>query len=215
MAVLRWLCAAGCLAAASAERARAGFAEIEGANATLLLATDGDLLAVRSGLQLKLAEVQAALDSAVAREFEAVDKAEREEALALQLAASQVLSVATARLALLQVQERRLTLVLRHGLHGRCCCRGSGSHGCHWVDAASLEGSGRLCPAASGTDYVDQYAGSTGSKDHSSMSRLLDACLGSSGWLMHIGDAATVPEDEPIAALQAIEELAGVPEEAR
>eukprot|EP00933_Yihiella_yeosuensis_P022224 TRINITY_DN17493_c0_g1_i1.p1 TRINITY_DN17493_c0_g1~~TRINITY_DN17493_c0_g1_i1.p1 ORF type:complete len:249 (-),score=54.61 TRINITY_DN17493_c0_g1_i1:232-978(-) len=203
---------------------RSAHIELSTSNSTLELATEADLENFNKLLEEQIKEVKATLAASTEAKFQAIKKQQKEHASALQERAVNFLKSTHKQLYHLQVQEWRLTLAVRHGVHGRCCCGAAEKSNCLWVDYGLLQGYQKLCPASSqSVDYIDHHSSQMLMKakdetaDIAAMDELIDSCIASFGWQNHVkGSSLQVSKVVPAKALSAIEAIAAerIPEPA-
>jgi hypothetical protein len=166
----------------------------DGEPGVLSLVSDKDLAAARQDITKSIAQARAELNESLQDHFASVDEDLRVRTTAIQEAARKLLRSAEAQMSALQLQERRLRLALRHGVHGRCCCHTASRDYCSWVDVKVLYGHAKLCPENEDQDYIDHHKQLAKSSEPIATDDLIDACLASTGWEAHMSGTATVLE---------------------
>lgn len=166
----------------------------EGEPGTLTLVSSKDLAEARQYMAKSIDQARAAINESLQSHFISVDEDLRVRTTAIQEAARKLLRSAEAQMTALQLQERRLRLALRHGVHGRCCCHTASRDYCSWLDVKLLYGHAKLCPENDDQDYIDHHAQLAKSSEPIATDDLIDACLASTGWEAHMNGTVTILE---------------------
>jgi len=210
--------------------------DLAGENATLVLATQADLLDMQKVMLQHIEKVNLELQETIKSTFKALDETVASEVQQMQDRAQFYLEQTYAMLYTLQVSEWRLQMAARHGTHGRCCCQATSMSSCEWVDHWLLVGHERICPAHVGKDYLDHFTDRMKAKaqneltedqvasgSHQSpamciylhkstlapLNRLVDSCRESPAWQEQVeGRQDRLVEAVPTDALQAIKDIA-------
>eukprot|EP00434_Breviolum_minutum_P008383 symbB.v1.2.007398.t1/scaffold452.1/size203995/11 len=190
---------------------------LNGENASLVLATQEDLLDMQKVMLQDIDKVNLELQETIKSTYQVLDEAAAAEAQKVQDDAHAFLERTYATLYTLQVSEWRLQMAARHGIHGRCCCVASSMSSCEWVDHWLLVGHLKTCPEHMGKDYLDHYADRKKAEAQNELTadevvplnRLVDSCRASSGWQQHVeGRQDYLVEAIPADALQAVKDIA-------
>ncbi|CAL1169452.1 unnamed protein product [Cladocopium goreaui] len=191
--------------------------DLAGENATLVLATQADLLDMQKVMLQHIEKVNLELQETIKSTFKALDETVASEVQQMQDRAQFYLEQTYAMLYTLQVSEWRLQMAARHGTHGRCCCQATSMSSCEWVDHWLLVGHERICPAHVGKDYLDHFTDRMKAKAQNELTedqvaplnRLVDSCRESPAWQEQVeGRQDRLVEAVPTDALQAIKDIA-------
>ncbi|CAK0842436.1 unnamed protein product [Prorocentrum cordatum] len=198
---LRLLAALSLAVPVAAERAwarRSGsqYVGLDDGTASVAFVSEADLANATATMTERLRRMKEAMDAKLASSFEVVDGRLAQARLAAQDEVKEFIADAQRKLESMQLQEQRLRLAVRHGAHGRCCCAAPSRARCEWVDFSLLSGYAHSCPAESGQDYVDHHTVLSKSQGEVvTVDTLIDSCLGSQGWHVHIDHRGDAQED--------------------